>query len=156
RLRDLLHEHGGAVGALAAVGRGARGESWQRVATSRHLAALLEHRDPQVYLRGRPTYPVVDELPGMPQVLPPQRPAGDAFDRPRGAGVGTRAATPHGLADAREIGTVLGTAGVTVVSGLAIGVDAAAHEGALEAGGTAVGVLGTGLDVVYPRRHESL
>ncbi len=47
-------------------------------------------------------------------------------------------------------------AGITVVSGLAIGIDAAAHLGALAAGGTAVGVLGTGLDVVYPRRHGAL
>ncbi len=45
---------------------------------------------------------------------------------------------------------------MTVVSGLAIGIDAAAHLGALAAGGTAVGVLGTGLDVVYPRRHGAL
>jgi DNA processing protein len=70
--------------------------------------------------------------------------------------VGTRAATPHGLADARELGAVLARAGVTVVSGLAIGIDGAAHEGALDAGGTAIGVVATGLDVVYPRRHEHL
>jgi DNA processing protein len=70
--------------------------------------------------------------------------------------VGTRAATPHGLADARELGAVLARAGVTVVSGLAIGIDGAAHEGALDAGGTVIGVVATGLDVVYPIRHERL
>ena len=43
-----------------------------------------------------------------------------------------------------------------MVSGLAIGIDAAAHDGALAAGGVPVGVLGTGLDVVYPRRHDAL
>ena len=80
----------------------------------------------------------------------------DVFERPRVAIVGTRAATPHGLADAREIGAVLADAGITVVSGLAIGIDAAAHEGALDAGGPVVGVVGTGLDVVYPRRHHAL
>ena len=74
--------------------------------------------------------------------------------RPRVAIVGTRAATPHGLADAYELGAALARAGFTVVSGLAIGIDAAAHEGALDAGGTVVGVVGTGLDVVYPRRHR--
>ena len=80
----------------------------------------------------------------------------DAFDAPRVAIVGTRSATPHGLADARELGAFLAGAGVTVVSGLAIGIDAAAHEGALDAGGLAVGVVATGLDVVYPRRHRAL
>jgi DNA processing protein len=79
-----------------------------------------------------------------------------ALSGPRVAVVGTRAATPHGLADAREVGEVLGRAGVSVVSGLAIGIDAAAHEGALDAGGAVVGVVATGLDVVYPRRHVAL
>jgi DNA processing protein len=60
------------------------------------------------------------------------------------------------LADARELGGFLAGAGVTVVSGLAIGIDAAAHLGALDAGGLAVGVVATGLDVVYPRRHRAL
>ncbi len=91
---------------------------------------------------------------------------GDApgvLDAPRVAIVGTRAATPHGLADARELGSALTDARITVVSGLAIGIDAAAHEGALEVasatdGGAAgpVGVVATGLDVVYPRRHRAL
>ena len=80
----------------------------------------------------------------------------DALDAPRVAIVGTRSATPHGLADARELGGFLADAGVTVVSGLAIGIDGAAHEGALDAGGLAVGVVATGLDVTYPRRHRAL
>ena len=78
------------------------------------------------------------------------------FERPRVAVVGTRDATPHGLADARELGAYLASEGVTVVSGLAIGIDGAAHEGAIDAGGGAVGVVATGLDVVYPRRHAVL
>ena len=77
----------------------------------------------------------------------------DVLDRPRVAVVGTRAATPHGLADARELGAALARAGVVVVSGLAIGIDGEAHEGALDAGGMVIGVVATGLDVVYPRRH---
>jgi DNA processing protein len=80
----------------------------------------------------------------------------DAFEARRVAIVGTRSATPHGLADARELGAFLAGAGVTVVSGLAIGIDAAAHAGAVDAGGLAVGVVATGLDVVYPRRHRAL
>src|SRR4051812_42919290 len=50
----------------------------------------------------------------------------------------------------------LANAGATVLSGLAIGIDAAAHVGALDAGGLPVGVVATGLDVVYPRRHREL
>jgi DNA processing protein len=80
----------------------------------------------------------------------------DAFDAPRIAIVGTRAATPMGLADAREIAAFCARAGITVVSGLALGIDGAAHEGALDAGGLTVGVVATGLDVVYPRRHQGL
>jgi len=80
----------------------------------------------------------------------------DAFDAPRIAIVGTRAATPMGIADAREIAAFCARAGITVVSGLALGIDGAAHEGALDAGGLTVGVVATGLDVVYPRRHRHL
>jgi DNA processing protein len=67
--------------------------------------------------------------------------------------VGTRAASPHGLADARELGAFLAAAGISVVSGLAIGIDGAAHTGALDAGGGVIGVVATGLDIAYPRRH---
>ena len=57
---------------------------------------------------------------------------------------------------ARSSAAILADAGVTVVSGLAIGIDGAAHEGALDAGGLTVGVVATGLDVTYPRRHRDL
>jgi DNA processing protein len=95
-------------------------------------------------------------VPGRPAVLLAEGAAPEVLERPRVAVVGTRAATPHGLADAREVGAVLGDAGVTVVSGMAIGIDAAAHEGTLDAGGPTVGVVATGLDIVYPRRHGRL
>ena len=108
-----------------------------------------------VYVDGRPGYPI-DGVPHRPAVLLAEGDVPEALARRRVAIVGTRAATPHGLADAYDLGAVLARAGVTVVSGLAIGIDAAAHEGALDAGGTVVGVLGTGLDVVYPRRHRTL
>jgi DNA processing protein len=92
----------------------------------------------------------------MPRVLLGEGERPDAFDAPRVAIVGTRAATPMGIADAREIAAFCAHAGITVVSGLAIGIDGAAHEGALDAGGLTVGVVATGLDVVYPRRHRRL
>jgi DNA processing protein len=70
--------------------------------------------------------------------------------------VGSRRATFAGVEIARSIGSDLGAAGVQVVSGMALGIDAAAHNGALEAGGTTVAVLGCGIDVCYPSRHTEL
>jgi DNA processing protein len=75
---------------------------------------------------------------------------------PMVAVVGSRRATRYGLEIAAEIGRRLGSAGWPVVSGLALGVDAAAHQGCLEAGGRAVAVLGSGIDVWYPRKNRAL
>jgi DNA processing protein len=70
--------------------------------------------------------------------------------------VGSRAASPYGTACARRLGRDLGTLGLCVVSGLARGIDAAAHQGALEAGGSSIAVLPGGLDAVAPRHHQAL
>jgi DNA processing protein len=77
-------------------------------------------------------------------------------DRPAVAVVGSRQATPAGLQMGRQLGEGLASAGLTVVSGLARGVDGASHEGALSAGGMTVGVLGCGPDLVYPSEHRDL
>ena len=119
-------------------------------------ARVLERRRTRVFVAGMPDYPILDEVPDRPVVLLGEGEGDDAFHAPRVAIVGTRAATPHGLADAAELGAVLGGAGVTVVSGLALGIDGAAHEGALSAGGRVIGVVATGLDITYPRRHHAL
>ncbi len=70
--------------------------------------------------------------------------------------VGSRNATHYGLRAARSLGAGLAENGVGVVSGLALGIDAAAHEGCLGAGGFPVAVLGTGIDVAYPATNRRL
>ncbi len=70
--------------------------------------------------------------------------------------VGSRRASPFALNLARVLARELAQAGVTVVSGLARGIDAAAHEGALEAGGRTIAVLGSGICDIYPKEHQGL
>jgi DNA processing protein len=70
--------------------------------------------------------------------------------------VGARAATRQACANARRLGRELASAGITIISGLARGIDAEAHRGALEAGGRTIGVLACGIDQVYPPEHRAL
>jgi len=70
--------------------------------------------------------------------------------------VGTRKVTAYGREVARDLASGLAASGVTVVSGLARGVDAVAHRAALEAGGRSIAVLGCGLDIIYPPEHREL
>ena len=70
--------------------------------------------------------------------------------------VGTRDPSPYGLRVATQLARSLAAAGIGVVSGLARGIDAAAHRSAMEAGGWTVAVLGTGVDVPYPASHREL
>ena len=70
--------------------------------------------------------------------------------------VGTRAPTRYGIGVAAQFGADLSAAGVSVVSGLALGIDGAAHEGACGAGAPPIGVVAGGLDDPYPRRHARL
>ncbi|MCJ7799598.1 MAG: DNA-processing protein DprA, partial [Polaromonas sp.] len=66
--------------------------------------------------------------------------------------VGSRNPTPQGEASARQFARAFGSAGICVVSGLALGIDGAAHDGAMLGGGDTIAVVGTGLDRVYPKR----
>ena len=114
--------------------------------------------DVDVRVRGLPGYPdcLVDD-PAAPAVLF-SRGNVAALSARRVAIVGTRNATEHGRGAARRFGSELCEAGVSVISGLARGIDAAAHRGVFESAGDgrAVGVVASGLDVVYPPEHHQL
>ncbi len=99
-------------------------------------ARLLETPDPPslLYIRGNP----------------------DLLQRPSLAIVGSRNATAQGVRNAERFARAFSEAGLTIVSGLALGIDGAAHRGALEGRASTAAVLGTGVDIVYPARHVDL
>jgi DNA processing protein len=80
----------------------------------------------------------------------------ECFDGPCIAMVGSRRASTYGQNTALMLARELAERGVTIISGLARGIDAAAHRGALDAGGRTVAVMGTGIDMIYPREHGKL
>jgi DNA processing protein len=153
-------------------------EAWEAIARGRHRAdpdnryrakAVLRTLDAvgdacgasgvSVMVRGRPGYPPA--LAGDRQAPAVLFSTGDVTvieGRPRVAVVGTRSATPYGLGVASELGRDLARAGVAVVSGVALGIDAAAHAGVLgiDGGSGPVGVLGTAHDAVATRAQMAL
>ena len=135
KVRSAMKELRGSFDAAAVRSRlSERGYGVVTPADEDYPAGLAEIPDPP------PALFVGGRLPGEPAV----------------AVVGSRKASATALDAARALGRALGERGVCVVSGLALGVDAAAHEGVLEAGGTTVGVLGCGIDGVYPRSNRRL
>jgi len=120
-------------------------------------AALEEARKRGIHVvsRDSPAYPGrLRKIPDPPPVLWARGDAGPC--RFEVAIVGSRFATPHGLEIGFKLARGLAGAGFGVVSGLARGVDAAAHRGALRSGGATIAVLGCGADVVYPPEHGQL
>lgn len=120
-------------------------QRWLAAGSDRHLLALGDAAYPQPLL----------ESPDPPLLLYVQ---GDlaALGAASLAIVGSRKPTAQGLDHARRFAQAFAEAGLVVVSGLALGIDGAAHEGALEGGGRTIAVLGTGIDRLYPRRHAEL
>lgn len=98
------------------------------------LLACIPDPPPVLWLRGEPA----------------------CLEAPAVAVIGSRAASPYALQVGRRIAAELGGRGIVVVSGLARGVDSAAHEGCLEADGATVAVIGSGHDRLYPREHAAL
>ncbi|QEH33921.1 hypothetical protein OJF2_24530 [Aquisphaera giovannonii] len=106
--------------------------------------------------RGSPDYPaILDEIPDPPALLY-ARGRLEPRDHLAIAIVGSRHCTPYGMRVAERLAASLARTGFTVVSGLARGIDAAAHRGALKAGGRTIAVLGSGLATIYPPEHEDL
>jgi len=112
------------------------GNSLITLADAAYPQALLAAVDPPVllYAKGRP----------------------ELLNRPGLAIVGSRNATKQGEATATSFAAALSGAGLTIVSGLALGIDAAAHHGALTGRGSTIAVIGTGADRIYPSRNEAL
>jgi DNA processing protein len=111
----------------------------------------------RVLLAGQPSYPArLADDPRAPAVLFCLGNPAVLSEAPTAALVGTRAPTRYGIGVAAQFGADLAAAGVSVVSGLALGIDGAAHEGACGAGAPPIAVVAGGLDHVYPRRHERL
>jgi len=140
---------------LAAAGRSLADEK----AVAAAARALAAHRV-RVRIPGEPGYPprLLQAWPelGAPLWLFEWTADGALPDGPAVAVVGTRHPTLDGVATARELAAHLARHGVTVVSGMARGIDQAAHLGAIEAGGRTVGVLGAGFGVDYPRRDGAV
>jgi len=114
----------------------AEGNAVLTLADSTYPQSLLETPDPPalLYVRGRR----------------------ELLARPGLAMVGSRNATPQGIGNAEHFARAFSAAGLTIVSGLALGIDAAAHRGGLDAAGSTIAVLGTGADILYPQRNREL
>lgn len=118
--------------------------------------AVLRARGIAVTYPGSSGYPaLLAEISGRPSVLYVRGTLSDADGESIGV-VGTRRATPYGRQVAADVSSHLARSGVTVISGLARGIDAVAHHTALEAGGRTIAVLGSGVDVIYPSEHRRL
>lgn len=157
----LLAEHGSARAALAAlpgIAKAAGVDDYEVCPMGVILAELKQGRalGARLLVHGEAAYPAaLAELPDAPPVL---WVLGDVslLNQPSVAMVGARNASSLGVRMARRLAQGLAEAGFTVISGLARGIDAAAHEAALEVSGATVAVMAGGIDVIYPPENEAL
>lgn len=162
-IRALLKRHGSARHALERARADPLLPAPARealVASDRHAVdgdlRWLEQADHHLLTQFDSDYPaLLRDIPGAPIAL---FIAGDPIHlwSPQIAIVGARRATPSGLANARSFARAFAQSGNVVTSGLAEGIDGAAHAATLDAGGITIAVLGTGPDIVYPRQHRAL
>jgi DNA processing protein len=166
--RALLERFGTAAGALdASVSAlrsvpGVGSKLAERIAGARRDLDptadldLCRRSDVRLIARGDPAYPPpLGDIPDPPSLLYCRGTLAPS-DQLAIALVGSRRCTPYGLRIAERLASALARVGLTVVSGLARGIDAAAHRGALKAGGRTLAVLANGLAQVYPPEHEDL
>jgi DNA processing protein len=138
--------------------RSARFSAFVRRFEEAAYSAQLEAKGIRFVGRSSPEFPSLLRAIHDPPVGLFLRGAGEPelLHRPAVAVVGARSCSPYGAQTARMLGRELAAAGLVVVSGLARGIDGAAHRGALEAGGLTVAVLGCGIDRDYPASHRDL
>lgn len=167
RLQRLLEAFPNASSALSApasawrsLGLPASCAEPRRSASIRERAAAalawLERPGHHLLMWDTPDYPaLLAELPDAPPLLFVEGDPG-LLERPQLAMVGSRRASRAGLDNAQRFARSLGGAGFVITSGLALGIDGAAHQGALDVEGCTIAVLGTGLQRLYPARHVGL
>lgn len=134
-------------------------QSWKTVRARTDIDAVirrLEHEGVSIITLEDPQYPAnLKPLADAPPVLYVRGTLLES-DASAVAIVGTRTPTPHGTITAGRFAADLASEGITVVSGLARGIDTAAHEGALAGGGRTIGILGSGIDMIYPKENMAL
>ncbi len=152
-------EHACSQAALAAVPLPPAAHAWLAAADEAAIDADLAWAaasGTELLLCTDPAYPpLLAAISGAPAALYVQGSVA-LLATPQLAMVGSRSPTPAGRATAREFAAHFACAGLTITSGLALGIDAASHEGALHGGGATIAVCGTGLDRVYPAEHAEL
>ena len=148
---DWRAAHPHASGAMiASLAQGPDVRAWERLQEECAARRIV------IAAPGWPAYPGILETMEAPPPLLYLRGAWKAEDARAVALVGTRTPTAYGREAARAFGRDLAAAGYTVVSGLALGVDAVAHQGALDAGGRTLAVIGCGLDHDYPVENRAV